>query len=44
MNSEVTVVNEQEKTESSKRDYWKEKAGQILSKYGMLFILIALVA
>jgi inositol transport system permease protein len=43
MNSEVTIVNEQENSEVSGKNRFNEKALHFFSRYGMLFILIALV-
>jgi inositol transport system permease protein len=43
MSSQVTIVNEQEHSKASSRNDIKEKVFHIFSRFGMLFILIALI-
>ncbi|UFJ42681.1 ABC transporter permease [Brevibacillus humidisoli] len=43
MNGDVTLAKDHEKSEASKKSDWKGIVSHILSRYGMLFILIALI-
>ncbi|TRY24806.1 ABC transporter permease [Brevibacillus sp. LEMMJ03] len=43
MNSEVTIANKPKKSEAAGKRHWKETAFRIFGRYGMLFILIALI-
>jgi inositol transport system permease protein len=43
MSSQVTIVNEQEHSKASSRNDIKEKVFRVFSRFGMLFILIALI-
>lgn len=43
MRSEVTITNKQNKPKATSSSQWKEKAYRIFSRYGMLFILLALI-
>ncbi|MFC7440297.1 ABC transporter permease [Laceyella putida] len=43
MSSEVTIENKHEQPKAASRNHFKEKAYHVLNRYGMLFILIALI-
>jgi inositol transport system permease protein len=43
MSSQISMVNEHEKSSLSRKDQFRMKAFRLLSRYGMLLILIALV-
>ncbi|NNV01622.1 ABC transporter permease [Brevibacillus sp. MCWH] len=43
MNSEVTIANKPNKSEAVGKRRWKETAFRLFGRYGMLFILIALI-